>query len=103
MKFFLTETGDFVTDNGVCLGDYLEVFFYDTVQFDTGKTVTGNFSVRIMHSLVHNDDFQEDAQMVVTTWAALKTYLDALSSTKMNCLSVRPNQVVKVNHRKVTV
>ena len=102
MKFFLAKSGDFVTDTGQCLGDYLEVFFYDVVQFDTGKTVTGNFSVRIMHSLVHNDDFQEDAQMVVSTWASLKTYLDTLNPTKINCLSVHPNSVVRINYRKVT-
>ncbi len=101
MKFFLNKSGDFETDTGACLGDYLELFFYDVVQFDTGKTVTGNFGVRILHSLVHNDEWQEDAQMVVQTWVSLKTYLDALSPTKINCLSVHPNSIVKVNHRKV--
>jgi len=102
MKFFLSRSGDFETETGICLGDYLELFFYDVVQFDTGKVVTGNFEVRILHSLVHNEDLQEDAQMVVHTWASLKTYLDTLSPSKINCLSVHPGGIIKVNHRKVT-
>ena len=101
MKFFVNKSGDFETDTGICLGDYLELFFYDVVQFDAGQVVTGNFGVRILHSLIHNDERQEDGQMVVHTWASLKTYLDTLDTKKINCLSVHPGGIVKVNHRKV--
>ncbi len=102
MKFFVNKSGDFETDTGLCLGNYIELFFYDTVGFDTGKTVTGNFAVRIIHSLIHNDDLQEDAQMVVHTWASLKTYLDTLDAKKINCLAVYPKGIVKINYREVT-
>ena len=64
MNFFVAKSGDFETFEGECLGDYLEFIVRRiTCEKNTGRVCV---EVLLLHSLVHNDDYTEEAQWIVS-------------------------------------
>ena len=89
MYFFVAKSGDFETFDGICLGDYIE-FIVKRISCEksTGRVCV---EVTLIHSLIHNDEYTEEAQWVISGKKLFSIIANTIKEDKIHKVTLTKN------------
>ena len=100
MKFFVAKSGDFETFDGDCLGDYIEFSIRRiSCEKSTGRVCV---DVTLIHSLIHNDDYTEEAQWIISGKKLFSIVASTIKEDKLHKVTLIKNNLfgcVWVSHK----
>ncbi len=106
MTFYLANDGDFYTNDGRCMGSYLELVVQGVEAMQDGSVI---FNTLVIHSLVHGDD-PEPMGWETRSKGLFNILTTKLNTNKLNHISTKLRNFLglklispRVNHSELPI